>query len=218
VVNPLVSEVEKTRKMVPDILEQVEATNHEIAGVRELVPGILTEIQNTNVTVDKAVIEIRETREAIPGIMDRADRLVLSAGEAGKEAGKGAVSGVIGGIIAAPFGVVGNLGSRITGLSDSELGQVLTEEDVEILQDTLIDLAENAKVGETVTWKNKKSSNSGKITLLDKYVQNDQECREIKVETFVKGEEPRIRTVKGCQQPDGAWVEEEDSREARQAG
>lgn len=214
VVDPLLAEVDKTREMVPDILEQVKATNLEIAEVRELVPGILTEIQNTNVTVDKAVTEIRETREAMPGIMDRADQLVLSARDAGKEAGKGAVSGVIGGIIAAPFGVVGGIGSRITGFGESELGKVLTEKDLEILYETLLDLADNGNTGETVTWKNKKSSNSGKITLLNKYDKNDQECREIRIETFVKGEEPRMRTVKGCRQADGAWAEDvEDSGE-----
>ena len=66
-------------------------------------------------------------------------------------------------------------------------------------------LAENGEEGDVVTWKNSKTANSGNITLLRKYVENDLECREAKIETFIEGQDAQVQTISGCKQPDGSW-------------
>ena len=223
-VDGLVAEVQSTREALPELLadlelitRQIENTTGQLPAVidplveevgksREVIPDILKEIENTNATIGNAVAEIQLTREAIPGIMDRADQIVAHAGEVGVNAGKGAVTGMLGGLITAPFGVVGGIGKGVSGLFSSEVADAATPEDLEIVRNKLLDIAENGNVGDVVTWENRKSSNKGKITLLKKFSVNDQECREVKIEADVKGKAVETTTLSGCKQPDGSWI------------
>lgn len=191
-VDDVLSETEKTREMIPSILEQVRETNSEVAKVRELVPPILE--------------EVRKTREELPSLMDRADRIIASADEAGEKAGKGAMTGIIGGILSMPFSVVGELGKGVQSLFGSEVGDALNQEDLEIFRKKIIDLAEKGEEGDVATWENPKTSNGGKITLLKKYRENGQECRQIRFHFTIKGKDAKTEVINGCKQPDGSWV------------
>jgi surface antigen len=192
IIDPILKETEKTRILIPDVLEQVRATNNEVAKVRELVPPILE--------------EVRITREELPLLMDRADQLVAGADEAGRKAGKGAMTGMIGGILSMPFDVVGGIGKGFTSLFGAEVGEAMNEEDLKLFREKIIGLAENGKEGDIATWKNPKTSVAGKLTLVEKYREKNQECRKVKVEMSIKGGTPQTKTLAGCKQPDGSWL------------
>jgi len=187
------------RKDIPEIIAPVL---DEVEKVREMVPSVLEEVRNSNTTIEKVVSEVRETREAIPGIMDRADQIVAAVGH---EAGKGAVKGIIGGIIMTPFDMVGGLGKGIAHFINPQDMEQLTEKDMKLLEQNALELANKGEVGQVVTWENTESSNSGKITLMEKYHKNDRECRQVKIDIFLKGKDSRTVLLVGCQQPDGSW-------------
>jgi surface antigen len=202
-VKPITKQVENTAKQLPEIIDPVL---DEVSKTRETIPDILEEIRKTNITIEKAVLEVRQTREAIPGMMDRADQIVLSAKDAGKEAGKGVISGIVGGVISMPGNVVGGVKKGATSLLSPQDREDLTTEDMNLLQSKLLELVNKGEVGQVATWKNKNSSNSGKITIEEKYKENGKECCKVKIDIYLNRKEPRTRLLKGCQQPDGTWI------------
>jgi surface antigen len=209
-VDKAVVEVGNTREAVPGILADLELVTREVENTVGQLPGVidpvLVEVGKTRETIPDILEEVRLTREAMPVLMDRADQLIANAGKAGQQVGKGAMTGMVGGIISMPFGIVGGIGKGVAGLAGLEGNAAVTDEDLGLLREKLLDLAENGEEGDVATWKNSKTSNSGKITLLRKYVENDQECREAKIETFIKGQDAQVQTISGCKQADGSWA------------
>ena len=224
VLSETVEEVRKTREQLPGILKEIEPITRQIentalelpktvepviaetAKTRELIPDILDEIKQTRETVPDILDEVKQTREAIPGMLDRADKIVLNAQNAGEEAGKGAVSGMFSGIVSMPFNIAGKLGKSAVSIFSSEDEKLLTIKDIKLMQTAMVELAEKGKIGEVKTWKNKSSSNSGRITLLEIYKEKGRPCRQIKIETFIKGVEPRTALIRGCRLSDGSWT------------
>jgi surface antigen len=207
IIDPILEETEKTRILIPDVLEQIRVTNSEVAKIQKLVPEVLEEVRLIRSELVPPILEeVRKTREELPLLMDRADQLIAGADEAGRTAGKGAMTGMIGGILSMPFDVVGGIGRGFTSLFSAEVRDEMSDEDLKILKEKIVDLAENGKAGDIATWKNPKTANGGKITLVKKYRENNQECREVKIEISIKGNTPHTETLAGCKQPDGSWV------------
>ncbi|MBE9580260.1 MAG: hypothetical protein IMF18_01415 [Proteobacteria bacterium] len=87
VIRELVKEVEATREALPGILKDVEPITRqmenttvqlpkvidpvlgEVSKTRETIPGILQEVREMNATIQKALVEVRETRNEIPAIV-----------------------------------------------------------------------------------------------------------------------------------------------------
>ena len=206
----VLKETEDTRKRIPEILADLDKISGRVDSTVKQLPDIigpvLAETEKTRKMIPDVLEEVRNTRAAIPLMMDRAEQIIASADEAGRKAGKGAMTGMIGGIISMPFDVVGGIGKGAISLLGAEAGGAVNEEDIKIFREKIIKLAENGKEGDVTTWKNPKTSNGGKMTLVKKYVENGQECREVNVYVTVKGKDPQTKIIRGCRQPDGSWV------------
>jgi len=208
----IVKEIEETRKLIPPILQEVRGsrdaipgilktvdstvvsiaqTNKEIAATRQLVPGVLEEVK----AVRK---EIEATRKSLPTTLDRLDNLVAKASIAGQKATEGAVTGVFTGVITAPFRALVGLGNVAAG------GEfTLAGEDLTIATTTAISLTELDK-GAKKTWANPESGYRGKLTLLDKYKDDGQDCVTMKHQAWKGDREVIDRVFDACRQDPGS--------------
>ena len=189
-VTPILNEVRLTREQIPDVLHQVEET-------RKIIPQVLQ-------TTDKVVEEIKTTREALPPMLDRADTIVSNARKAGKEASKGAVTGVFTGIIAAPFELIGGLGKRLFSLTDDVIKE-LTEKDLEMAKQALVDLLPAKNIEQTNNWKNTDTNVSGTVTLEKIYTIDDQPCKEFHVKISKKNQALVDKNTTICLNEDNEW-------------
>lgn len=123
----------------------------------------------------------------------------------------GAVSGaVVGGILGSKVGG-GNgklwttgAGAVIGGLLGSELGKTLDRADLAYAAQAN-ERAHAAPVGETISWSNPESGNSGTVTpTREGYSTASRYCREYQQEIFIDN---RSETAVGqaCQNADGTW-------------
>ena len=93
------TEVEKTRNVIPGILEELRA-------VRGDLPAFYAEVEKTRAIVPEILEEVRALRKELPRLMAETGALIDRAEKASDEAGKGAVHGVIKGIITTPINVI----------------------------------------------------------------------------------------------------------------
>ena len=93
------TEVEKTRNVIPGILEELRA-------VRNDLPAFYAEVEKTRAIVPEILEEVRALRKELPKLMAETGALLDRAEKASDEAGKGAVHGVIKGIITTPINVI----------------------------------------------------------------------------------------------------------------
>ncbi len=134
-----------------------------------------------------------------------------SVNQTGTKQKVGAVSGaVVGGLLGSKVGGgSGQLwatgaGAVIGGLLGSEIGSSLDKSDM-VYAAQANERAQTARVGETISWSNPESGNSGTITpTREGYSTSSRYCREYTQEIFVGG---RSETAVGqaCQNSDGTW-------------
>ena len=106
--------------------------------------------------------------------------------------GKGQLAAVAIGAIAGAWG-------------GSELGKKMDEEDKIYAQRTAQDAMEYNKAGQTSTWRNPDSGNSGTVTPVQTYENAaGKDCREFETSIYVDGEQEK-GTGTACRQPDGSW-------------
>lgn len=105
-------EVEKTRNVIPDILEELRA-------IQSNLPEFYAEVEKTRSIVPEILKEVRALREELPNLIAETETLLKRAEKVSDEAGKGAVHGVIKGVITAPLNVIE---SGISGISDAVSG------------------------------------------------------------------------------------------------
>lgn len=189
-VTPILNEIRLTREQIPEILHQVEET-------RKVIPQVLQ-------TTDKVVEEIKSTREALPPMLDRADAIVSNARKAGKEASKGAVTGVFTGIIAAPFELIGGLGKRLLSLTDDVIKE-LSEKDLMMAKQALVDLLPTDKIGQTNNWKNIDTNVSGTVTLAKINTIDERQCKEFHVKISKKNQTLVDKNTTICLNEDEEW-------------
>ena len=120
----------------------------------------------------------------------------------------GAGGAAAGGLIAAAAGggaagIVG--GVLIGGLLGGAIGNHLDNKDKELAARNAQASFENARTGQTTTWKNPDSGNSGTITPTRTYqAPSGGYCREYQQQITVGGEKQQSYGT-ACRQPDGSW-------------
>ncbi len=120
----------------------------------------------------------------------------------------GAGGAAAGGLIASALdastaGVLG--GAILGGLIGGAIGNRMDAADRREANRATYRALESAPTGNTQTWKNPDSKNSGSITTTSTYqTQNGQYCREYEQTITVSGE-TRQAFGTACRQPDGTW-------------
>ena len=145
--------------------------------------------------------------------------MIASVGLAGCESMQGAgtkqtvgsVGGaVIGGVLGSQVGKgdgrlwTTGIGTLLGALVGSEVGRSLDKADIAYAQ-RANEQAHTAPIGETITWNNPESGNSGSVvTTRDGTNQQGRYCREYQQTIYVGGQQETGYGI-ACQQPDGTW-------------
>jgi uncharacterized protein YoxC len=225
----MLEEVKKCRETVPEILKRVDAVNAEIPPIviqaKEInsqIPSMIqtvnkasdsvdafsTQLAQTNKLVPDILAESQKIREQAPQLMDRAEKIVTQGGEFGSEAGKGALSGLFMSVVN-PM----NIGGRLKDLVlPGKEAPALTDADIALIRETTKEVVFNKKQGDTIKWDNPVSEHFGKVTLLVEFMENDEECNEIRSEIYVKKgffgkDKTHDFNMTLCRKPDGTIVE-----------
>ena len=120
----------------------------------------------------------------------------------------GMLGAASGGLIAAAAGggaagIAG--GVLLGGLVGGAIGNRLDQRDRELAMQSANHAFENARSGETSTWRNPDSGNSGTVTPTRTYqAASGVYCREYQQEIIIGGE-PHKSYGTACRQPDGSW-------------
>ena len=127
----------------------------------------------------------------------------------GEKTGLGAALGAAGGGLigaAANGGAPGIIaGVLLGGLAGGAIGNSLEQEDRRIAQENAQLALERQRAGQTTTWKNPDSGNSGSFTPTRTYQAADGTfCREYQQTVTVGGREENAFGT-ACRQPDGTW-------------
>jgi surface antigen len=139
---------------------------------------------------------------------------VLIGACTGKEGPKqtvGALGGAaVGGLIGSQIGSgQGQLAATAVGvllgaLIGSEIGRSMDDVD-RAKADKALDQATQAPVGETITWNNPDSGNSGTVTpVREGPTQSGEYCREFEQTVTIGGRTEQAHGT-ACRQPDGSW-------------
>jgi surface antigen len=95
-------------------------------------------------------------------------------------------------------------GTLLGGYLGKSIGASLDKADMQQYHQTSQRALETQPVGQTATWTNPDSGNSGTITPTRTFVQNNQNCREYQQTISVGGKTERAFGT-ACRQPDGSW-------------
>jgi surface antigen len=91
------------------------------------------------------------------------------------------------------------------GLLGGAIGAHLDDKDKKLAAQNAAAALENGRTGQTSSWKNPDSGNSGSITPTKTYqAASGQYCREYRQEIIVGGEKQQAYGT-ACRQPDGSW-------------
>jgi surface antigen len=153
-------------------------------------------------------------RAPIPQVVSALLALSLLAGCENGKVGQttGAILGGIGGgLLGSQFGggigrvLMTSLGAALGAYAGSELGKKLDEKDKEEVLKAG-DKAKDAPVGDTVSWRNPESGNSGTVTpTAETKDALGRTCRDFTSTVTVDGKEEKV-TGSACKQADGTWV------------
>jgi surface antigen len=83
----------------------------------------------------------------------------------------------------------------------------LTQQDLDMIRQTVNQQIHGKPVGATASWSNPSSQNSGTIRLLKKFPARNMHCEEIgyTLMTTAMAVAPEHYTLDSCLQPDGSW-------------
>jgi surface antigen len=123
----------------------------------------------------------------------------------------GLTGAALGGLLGAHFGGSGDeqlawtgAGVFIGALMGSEIGRSMDEVD-RMRANEAVAQAQNAPLGETITWNNPESGNYGSITpTRDGSSSSGAYCREFQQSITIGGRKAQGYGI-ACQQPDGSW-------------
>ncbi len=137
------------------------------------------------------------------GIMNGGNINKQDIGTLGGAIGGGVIGSTMGrgaGKTAATLG-----GALLGGIVGSSIGKSLDNADLAAYNSTSQKAMETAQPGQTLPWKNAQTGNSGSVTPLNYYQNNQgQYCREYS-QTIVVGGQKQDGYGKACRQPDGSW-------------
>ena len=130
---------------------------------------------------------------------------------AGTKQTVGTVGGAaIGGLIGSQIGdgtgrlIATGAGVFLGGLIGSEIGRSMDEVD-RLKNDRAVQTATAAPIGETITWNNPDSGNSGAVTpTRDGTASSGEYCREFQQTVTIGGKTEEAYGI-ACRKPDGSW-------------
>ena len=208
---PILEEVKQTRELIPPIIKEVSeirkeipAILHEIEETRKVLPDVLKEVKLTRKQIPPILKEVKATRESLPVLIDDANKLVDKARVAGKEASSGAVTGFFSGIFTAPFAIVGDIGSTVFKLNDSEKKQY-NQDDLNQVYEVTLELLNSEKEGATKKAVSKDGKINTIITLTDIDNSGEFPCKTLHFYSVKEGNviSDKISTV--CKNAEGKW-------------
>ncbi|PCK00383.1 MAG: hypothetical protein COA45_00965 [Zetaproteobacteria bacterium] len=122
-------------------------------------------------------------------------------------AGSGAlIGGILGSKVGGGSGQLWATGAGVLlgALVGSEIGKSLDKADRQYMSQATYDV-QSAPVGETISWNNPESGNSGDVVATkDGYSASGKYCREYQQTIYVGGREESAYGT-ACQKPDGSW-------------
>lgn len=130
--------------------------------------------------------------------------------ELNKQTGGAVLGGIGGAVIGSQFGkgtgqIVGVAAGTLLGaFLGSEVGKSLDRADKAAMEQANQRALESGHTGQTSTWRNPDTGNSGTITPTKTYQSNGQNCREYQ-QTIVVGGKTEQAHGTACRQPDGSW-------------
>ena len=218
----ILAEVEQIRQAIPPVIEELANVRGELPslvaesqGYRQLIPTVLTEVKQVRGEIPSIVAESQGYRQLIPTVlaeagairaiipptMDRAEKLITEASNAGQQASEGAVTGFFTGIVKAPF-------KMISGASDSVFGQSvnLSDKQAADVKALSLDMLNEHKVGSEEPWGNKKSGFGGDLTVLKDFQREGRLCRLMGITILEDGKLLENRKVVLCLDKDREWV------------
>jgi surface antigen len=135
---------------------------------------------------------------------------ILTSCETKQQTG-GLIGGTTGALIGSQFG--GSPGGRLLGaglgavvgaFAGSAIGKSLDDRDKARMQATQQQALERSRTGQTSTWHNPDSGNSGTVTTTRTFQQDGRYCREYNNTITVGGKTEKAYGT-ACRQPDGSW-------------
>ncbi|BEU04295.1 hypothetical protein OAG1_30950 [Agarivorans sp. OAG1] len=190
----IIDEVAAISQAIEPVLEQTEAWREELPGILKRVDETNTTVRGTNKEIAKVVPQVplilaesEALRIEIPEMIASADDLVSKAEDAGKEASKGLVTGFVGGILTSPFNLIGRIGDSTTERLGLKSTDSITDEDRDEYEKAMKKLMKQPKQGAKEQWSNRKSGNSGVITIKALAMQGGVPCYQF-VSDFVIAE------------------------------
>ena len=83
----------------------------------------------------------------------------------------------------------------------------LTQQDLDLIRQTVNQQVHGKPVGTTASWSNPSSHNSGTIELVKQFTARNMRCEEIEytLKTTAMDVSPEHYTLDSCLQPDGSW-------------
>ncbi|MDO8606058.1 MAG: RT0821/Lpp0805 family surface protein [Phaeospirillum sp.] len=146
----------------------------------------------------------------IPVVLACSILAACANGPTNQEIGTG-VGAVAGGVIGSMFGhglgkvAATAVGGLLGGWAGHAAGGALDRADKEKAQEAA-EQAQTAPIGETVSWNNPDSGNSGAVTALKEGVDSSgNRCRDFQSTITVNGKDEAVRGT-ACRQPDGSWA------------
>lgn len=128
-------------------------------------------------------------------------------GEKMETAGGAVIGGVIGSKLGSGSGksLGAGLGAIFGAWLGKEIGRTLDEADLKRADETTQQTLETANTGETVSWSNPDSGNSGATTpRSDRQSTNGSQCRDFESTITIDGNQEQANG-RACRQTDGSW-------------
>ncbi|VAX06577.1 hypothetical protein MNBD_GAMMA25-1945 [hydrothermal vent metagenome] len=208
---PILTEVSKTREQIPAILDEVAAVREQLPATlatadkaSDAVVSVSTEMKAYQPIATDALVQMEGVRKEVPVILDRVDAMIGQARVAARDASSGMITGFLGGVITAPFRLVGNFGSSVMGLSKSEVDDY-TDEDIALVEEHGKDLITSGILDESRKWKNFDRDQNFEVSLVKIYVQNNRECRDLRIQAWKQTNQVLDTEVKICLNEKGEW-------------
>lgn len=224
----VLAEVESVNGQVDPILRRVDETLLMLREARRQLPEVLATANDAIAALDAtrdqvvplvppALHEIRLTREKIDPTLDRVDAMIddtfvkaddaiAKASNAGQQASEGAVTGFFTGLIKLPFQLVGSLVSPLVQTIDPDVASQLTEDDLELMNETGSEAVKSGDLDREHYWQNPQSGNSGTVTVNRRFQLGEHDCVEARVTISNRRKEISDKTNEFCRGPDGNWL------------
>ena len=170
---------------LPNIIAQLELANENIGVVTPTLPDMIessnqmsTAISETNESVKRltplipqVLDEIAATRQALPGLLDRADNLVASAKDVGSQTTQGAVSGIFTGLLKAPVTILGTLASPFVQIFDEQITESLTKDEYSHINQAIETAWQSSDNNLPVYWTSARG-NKGSVSITERRANN----------------------------------------------